>query len=64
MIKKLRHFFSKKTIKWVVNTQVLRKHLEAESYLLVDSVHGSMLFTPAQVRAAEKRAAKHPEDCK
>lgn len=63
MIKLFKNLFKRKTIKWVKNTEIEFKHLEADQYLLVeDSDEVPMLFTEHQVTQAKKRALKNLED--
>lgn len=50
-------------VRWVKNTEVEFKHLEADQYLLVhDQDDIPMLFTKYQVTQAKKRALKNLED--
>jgi hypothetical protein len=50
-------------VRWVKNTEVKHKHIEANRYLLVhDQDDIPMLFTEYQVIQAKKRALKNLED--
>lgn len=63
MLKKIKKLFKRKTIRWISNTDVKFKHLEAEMYLLVESSDEiPMLFTKHQVKQAKNRALKNLED--
>ena len=63
MFRSLRKLFRPNKVRWVKNTEVEFKHLEADQYLLVhDQDDIPMLFTQYQVTQAKKRALKNLED--
>jgi hypothetical protein len=63
MIIKLKKLLGINIVRWVKNTKVKHKHLEANAYLLVHSPNDiPMLFTESQVVQAKKRALRNLED--
>ncbi len=63
MITLFKRLFRPNKVRWVENTEVEFKHLEADQYLLVhDQDDIPMLFTEHQVTQAKKRALKNLED--
>ena len=63
MITLFKRLFKPNKVRWVKNTEVEYKNLEADQYLLVhDQEDIPMLFTKYQVTQAKKRALKNLED--
>ena len=63
MFKTIKKLMKPNKVRWVENTEVEYKHLEASQYLLVhDQDDIPMLFTKYQVAQAKKRALKNLED--
>ena len=63
MITLFKRIFKPHKVRWVKNTQLKFKHLEASRYLLVhDQDDIPMLFTEHQVKQAKRRALKNLED--
>ena len=63
MFNKIKNLFKRRVIRWVDNTQIEYKHLEAKKYLLVeDDNQVPLLLTEHEVTRAKKRALKNIED--
>ena len=63
LLRKLKNIFRVDNVEFINNTEQDHPEMEADEYLLVQTGgEDPMLFTKYQVKQAQKRAVKHPED--
>ena len=63
LLRKIKNLFGIDNVEFIENTCQKHPEMEADVYLLVQTGgEDTMLFTKYQIRQAQARAKKHPED--